>query len=152
VINRSLLLAAAVIAAYDLTSHEANAPGPCDITYLERPVVPFQNALAAAGAVLGVQSLVDLIAAAESAEGVLPTTLARAIPADIPTTTLGPVGTPEAIAGLDSTAIAQRLTLRESPSGFRIIEFPTPARLLKARTAPFDIYAICVYLEYQLGV
>jgi RHS repeat-associated protein len=62
-----------------------------------------------------------------------PSTLARVIPNGIPATTLGPPGaadvfvtTPEAIAGLDSAGIAQRLTIPQSPSGFKIMQFPTP--------------------------
>ena len=71
------------------------------------------------------------------APGDLPTRLARVVP-DTPVTrrsgTLGAPGaddvfvtTPDDIAGLDAAGIAQRLTIPESPSGFRVTEFDTPA-------------------------
>ena len=73
-------------------------------------------------------------AAVESAVNGIPDVLARAIPNGILTTTLGPPGaadvfvtTPAAIQGLNSAQIAQVLTLEESPTGFQIFQFPTPA-------------------------
>jgi len=71
--------------------------------------------------------------AAETAASALPSTLARVIPNGIPAVNLGAPGaadvfvtTPEAIEGLDAAGIAQRLTIPESPTGFQIIQFPTP--------------------------
>ncbi len=68
------------------------------------------------------------------------------IPNGILATTLGPPGaadvfvtTPEVIEGLDTAGIAQRLTISESPSGFRVLQFPTPAEGLASpvlRTDP----------------
>lgn len=46
---------------------------------------------------------------------------------------------PGDIAGLDAKGIANRLTIPESPGGFRVIEFPTPAEGLASpvfRTNP----------------
>jgi hypothetical protein len=73
------------------------------------------------------------IDAAEEAGSLVPSTLARVIPNGIPLSTLGPPGaadvfvtTPEAIEGLDAAGIAQKLTIPESPSGFQVLQFPTP--------------------------
>jgi RHS repeat-associated protein len=71
--------------------------------------------------------------AVEGADSLVPSTLARVIPGGIPLSTLGPPGaadvfvtTPEAIEGLDAAGIAQKLTIPESPSGFQVLQFPTP--------------------------
>ena len=70
--------------------------------------------------------------AAEVANPV-PTTMARVIPEGIPATTLGRPGAvdvyvtaAEDIAGLNAEQIARRLRIPQSPTGFRVIEFPTP--------------------------
>jgi RHS repeat-associated protein len=83
------------------------------------------------GALIGGTAGFGLLAG-EAGE-LLPTTLARVIPADIPATTLGAPGaadvfvtTPEALEGLDAAGIAQKLSIPESPSGFNIIRFATP--------------------------
>jgi hypothetical protein len=66
----------------------------------------------------------------------IPPMLARVIPNGISPNTLGRqcdedvfVTTPEALEGLDAKAIAQSLSIPESPTGFQIIEFPTPEGL-----------------------
>jgi RHS repeat-associated protein len=60
-------------------------------------------------------------------------TLARVIPEGVPAKTLGRpdaadvfVTATDDIAGMNAAQIAERLTIPESPTGFRIIEFPTP--------------------------
>jgi len=63
----------------------------------------------------------------------VPTTMARVIPEGIPATTLGRPGAvdvyvtaAEDIAGLNAEQIARRLGIPQSPTGFRVIAFPTP--------------------------
>jgi RHS repeat-associated protein len=73
---------------------------------------------------------------AGSADGVanaLPSTVARAIPASIDTTTLGLPGASDvfvtsggALNGMTSTEISNGLTINPSASGFNVFEFPTP--------------------------
>ena len=91
--------------------------------------------LAGLGLARGAGNLAGTVARPVAA-GRLPKRLARVVP-DIPVTrrsgTLGAPGaddvfvtTPDDIAGLDAAGIAKRLTIPESPSGFRVIEFDTP--------------------------
>jgi len=63
----------------------------------------------------------------------VPSRLARVIPADINSSTLGAIGVEDVfvtatndIAGLNASQIAKRLTIPNSSSGFRVIEFDTP--------------------------
>jgi RHS repeat-associated protein len=63
----------------------------------------------------------------------IPSTLARVIPEGRVPRTLGPPGATdvfvtaaEDIAGMNAGQIAKRLTIDPSPTGFRVIEFPTP--------------------------
>jgi RHS repeat-associated protein len=63
----------------------------------------------------------------------LPGAVARVISADIQATTLGAPGAADvfvtdanAIRGMNSSQIANGLTISGSPSGFNVIEFPTP--------------------------
>jgi len=59
--------------------------------------------------------------------------MARVIPEGIPATTLGRPGAADVfvtaaddIAGMDASQIANRLGIPQSPTGFRVFEFPTP--------------------------
>jgi RHS repeat-associated protein len=72
-------------------------------------------------------------AAAKGIANPVPSTMARVIPNGTPATTLGRPGASDVfvtgasdIAGLSSKQIAQRLTIPESSTGFRVIEFATP--------------------------
>jgi RHS repeat-associated protein len=63
----------------------------------------------------------------------IPGTLARVIPDGIPAASLGRPGATdvfvtaaEDIRGLNAAQIAGRLTIQPSPTGFKVIEFPTP--------------------------
>lgn len=63
----------------------------------------------------------------------LPGAVARVVSADIQATTLGAPGAADvfvtdanAIRGMNSSQIANGLTIPGSPSGFNVIEFPTP--------------------------
>jgi RHS repeat-associated protein len=63
----------------------------------------------------------------------VPEIIARVIPDGIPATTLGRPGVSdvyvtaaEDLAGLNATQIADRLTIPPSPTGFNVIELPTP--------------------------
>jgi hypothetical protein len=66
----------------------------------------------------------------------VPSTLARVLPDNAITRASGTLGKPSVddvfvtaandIRGLNARQIAQRLTIPESPTGFRVIEFPTP--------------------------
>ena len=66
----------------------------------------------------------------------VPSTLARVVPENPITRSSGTLGRPgaddvfvtaaEDIKGLNASQIAERLTIPNSPTGFRIIEFPTP--------------------------
>lgn len=71
--------------------------------------------------------------AAKGVTNAVPGRLARVIPANISSKTLGAPGAADVfvtaaddIAGLNASQIAQRLTIPNSSSGFRIIEFNTP--------------------------
>jgi RHS repeat-associated protein len=71
--------------------------------------------------------------AAKTVKNAVPSRLARVIPANVSSKTLGAPGTADVfvtaaddIAGLNASQIAQRLTIPNSSSGFRIIEFNTP--------------------------
>jgi hypothetical protein len=59
--------------------------------------------------------------------------MARVIPEGIPATTLGRPGAADVfvtaaddIAGMNASQIANRLGIPQSPTGFRVFEFPTP--------------------------
>lgn len=63
----------------------------------------------------------------------VPSTVARVVPAHIESTTLGAPGTSEVfvtaaadIKGLSAAQIAERLTIQQSSTGFKVIEFSTP--------------------------
>ncbi|MCB1948200.1 polymorphic toxin type 10 domain-containing protein, partial [Nitrosomonas sp.] len=66
----------------------------------------------------------------------VPRTLARVVPDTVITRASGTLGKPNVddvfvtaaddIRGLDAKKIAKRLTIPASPTGFRVIEFPTP--------------------------
>jgi Novel toxin 10 len=73
------------------------------------------------------------VKAANALRNPVPATVARVIPADINPKTLGLlkdpevfVTAPEDIKGLNAVEIANKLTIPESKSGFKIIEFKTP--------------------------
>jgi hypothetical protein len=70
---------------------------------------------------------------ASSVTNPVPSTMARVIPEGIPAATLGRPGTSDVfvtaasdLAGLNASQIATRLTIPESTTGFRVIEFVTP--------------------------
>lgn len=63
----------------------------------------------------------------------MPSTLARVIPNAINATTLGAPGATDVfvtdaaqLEGLNAQQIAAKLAILESPSGFQVIQFPTP--------------------------
>jgi hypothetical protein len=63
----------------------------------------------------------------------VPSTLARVIPEGVPATTLGRPGAADVfvtaaddIAGMNAAQISQRLTIPQSPTAYRVIEFATP--------------------------
>jgi len=65
----------------------------------------------------------------------IPTTMARVIPTGRNPTTLGRPGADDVfvtaaddIAGMNSSQIAERLGIPDSPNGFTVIEFPTPSQ------------------------
>ena len=73
------------------------------------------------------------IRAAKTVANPLPSTMARVIPEGIPATTLGRPGAADVfvtaaddIAGMNASQIANRLGIPQSPTGFRVFEFPTP--------------------------
>lgn len=75
------------------------------------------------------------IQAAENVANAVPGTMARVIPNGRTVTTLGRPGATDVfvtaaddIAGMNSAQIARRLAIPESPTGFRVIEFPTPSQ------------------------
>ena len=79
------------------------------------------------------QWTVGFAVAPEGIANPVPSTMARVIPNGVPATTLGRPGATDVfvtgasdIAGLSSKQIAQRLTIAESPTGFKVIEFATP--------------------------
>lgn len=71
--------------------------------------------------------------AAKTIANPVPSTMARVIPEGIPATTIGPPGAADVfvtaaddIAGMNASQIANRLGIGQSPTGFRVFEFPTP--------------------------
>ena len=77
----------------------------------------------------------DFTIAAETIANPVPGTMARVIPNGRTVTTLGRPGATDVfvtaaddIAGMSSAQIAKRLAIPESPTGFRVIEFPTPGQ------------------------
>jgi RHS repeat-associated protein len=71
--------------------------------------------------------------AAKTVANPVPSTMARVIPEGIPATTLGRPGAADVfvtaaddIAGMNAVQIANRLGIPQSPTGFRVFEFPTP--------------------------
>lgn len=71
--------------------------------------------------------------AAKTVANPVPLTMARVIPEGIPATTLGRPGAADVfvtaaddIAGMNASQIANRLGIPQSPTGFRVFEFPTP--------------------------
>jgi hypothetical protein len=71
--------------------------------------------------------------AAKTVANPVPSTMARVIPEGIPATTLGRPGAADVfvtaaddIAGMNASQIANRLGIPQSPTGFRVFEFPTP--------------------------
>lgn len=90
------------------------------------------GAVISAGRVLLGKALAADVAAKGIANSV-PSTMARVIPNGTAATTLGRPGASDVfvtgasdIAGMTSKQIAQRLTIAESPAGFKVIEFATP--------------------------
>jgi len=87
--------------------------------------------------IIGVAGAIESAAAgvgASTADTVLPTTLARVIPNGINATTLGAPGAADVfvtdaaeLEGLSAQQIATKLGIPESPTGFQVIEFPTPS-------------------------
>jgi hypothetical protein len=76
---------------------------------------------------------IEALTAAKSVANPVPSTFARVIPEGVPATTLGrPVAADvfvtaaDDIVGMNAAQIAQRLTIPGSPSGFRVVQFPTP--------------------------
>lgn len=72
-------------------------------------------------------------AAANRITNSVPSTMARVIPEGIPATTLGRPGAADVfvtaaddIAGMNASQIANRLSIPQSPTGFKVFEFPTP--------------------------
>jgi hypothetical protein len=72
--------------------------------------------------------------AAKTIANPVPSTLARIIPGHLPATSLGRPGALDVfvtgaddIAGMNAAQIAERLTIPQSSTGFKIIEFPTPS-------------------------
>lgn len=117
----------------ELSSYcELNPSGACAASISEDRL----KTAVIAGEVAATSVLGPLAAGVELAvaESILPSTLARVIPRGIEATTLGRVGAtdvfvtvPEDIAGMNAAQIAQRLTIAESPTGYQILQFPTPA-------------------------
>jgi hypothetical protein len=71
--------------------------------------------------------------AAKTVANPVPSTMARVIPEGIPAKTLGRPGAGDVfvtaaddIAGMNASKIANRLGIPQSPTGFRVFEFPTP--------------------------
>jgi RHS repeat-associated protein len=102
----------------------------------------FQDISLAASTVIPVAGIVDrsLATVATTASDTVianpvPSTLARVIPNGINATTLGAPSAADVfvtdaaqLEGLNAQQIAAKLTIPESPSGFQVIEFPTPQR------------------------
>ncbi len=77
--------------------------------------------------------LVREFPAAKTVANPVPSTMARVIPEGIPATTLDRAGAADVfvtaaddIAGMNASQIANRLGIPQSPTGFRVFEFPTP--------------------------
>ncbi len=96
---------------------------------------PVGVALASTAVTMGIGSGIGALegAAAGTSESLLPSMVARVIPADINATTLAAPGAADAfvtdssaIQGMNASQLSQGLTIPESPSGFQVIEFPTP--------------------------
>jgi len=75
----------------------------------------------------------DSLLAAKSVANPVPSTMVRVIPEGIPATTLGRPGAADVfvtaaddIAGMNASQIANRIGIPQSPTGFRVFEFPTP--------------------------
>ncbi len=86
------------------------------------------------GAELSLFAFFSEFVAARGVANPVPSTMARVIPEGIPATTLGRPGASDVfvtaaddIAGMNASQIAKRLGIPESPTGFRVIEFPTPS-------------------------
>jgi RHS repeat-associated protein len=99
-----------------------------------------QNGLQVAGLVEGGASLLEgasgLIPSDIAIANPIPTTVARVIPNGINATTLGAPGVADVfvadasqLQGLNAQQIAARLGIPESPTGFQVIQFPTPSGL-----------------------
>ncbi len=72
------------------------------------------------------------VRAAKSVANPVPGTLARVVPGNVNPTTLGRtadvfVTDAKALQGLNAKQIADKLTIPQSSSGFKVIEFPTPS-------------------------
>lgn len=85
-----------------------------------------------AGAVAGAGTA-RALRAVKTVANPVPSTMARVIPEGIPATTLGRPGAADVfvtaaddIAGMNASQIANRLGIPQSPTGFRVFEFPTP--------------------------
>ena len=73
------------------------------------------------------------INAAKTIGNPVPSMMARVIPEGIPATTLGRPGAADVfvtaaddIAGMNASQIANRLSIPQSSTGFKVFEFPTP--------------------------
>jgi RHS repeat-associated protein len=86
--------------------------------------------------VRGARAAKVALSATKGISNAVPSTLARVVPENQITRASGTLGRPGAddvfvtaaddIRGLNASQIAERLTIPNSPTGFRIIEFPTP--------------------------
>jgi Novel toxin 10 len=92
------------------------------------------GALRGLGAMLPSSVTEAITGAGRPVSNPVPDKLVRVIPGDVRATTLGAPGaddvfvtTADDIAGLSAKEVAERLTIPESPSGFRVIEFPSPS-------------------------
>ena len=75
----------------------------------------------------------DSLLAANRVANPVPSMMARVIPEGIPATTLGRPGAADVfvtaaddIAGMNASQIANRLSIPQSSTGFKVFEFPTP--------------------------
>jgi RHS repeat-associated protein len=106
-----------------------NAVTPSNLTQAQASFATQPAVTTAAGLAAG-----PAIGALEgTSASILPSTVARVIPADMSVTTLAAPGAADAfvtdasaIRGMSSSQLSQGLTIPESPSGFQVIEFPTP--------------------------
>ncbi|MDR6990217.1 polymorphic toxin type 10 domain-containing protein [Luteimonas sp. 3794] len=120
---------------------DAGYVAPTGSGAVQGSVTPFETAVGSgatrAAALVGqAANAVRGLISRSSASGIanpVPATMARVIPEGVPATSLGPPGVADVfvtaaddIAGMNAAQIAGRLTIPQSNSGFRVIEFASP--------------------------